>query len=187
MQDNVRKPVREPVREGQVKLRPNEFMGRDGQVLKFTPAESGSEFDFPESVRDPGWSYQWIRTNAFGDTSKNELPEMKRNGWTEVPVTGLKGYFKDSMPEGQNYIEMQGLILVERPAGLTKLHQQYHLDKVNKELAAHSLDRIKDDNWASNLPSGILPWRKAMITDRGEYERAPNAWQPEHKPISMDE
>ena len=182
---NDKQPVRQAVRDGQVKLRPGEYMGRNGEVLHRPKVRAGNKFDFPDEIKEPGWSYQWIRTNVLGDSSTSEIHSMKQTGWREVTPDQLKGYFKELIPEGQSYIEMDGLRLMERPEGMTKDAQRESLDEANRQLAKASLDKIRDGDWVNNMPSGVVPWRESMITQHDSYERAPSSWKPELKPRSM--
>ena len=184
----ARKPARTPAKEGPVKLREGEFRGRDGQILVREKNRNGNKFEFPESLKEQGWSYQWIRHSVYGDTSHTEMLEMKRNGWVEVRPDALKGYFKEMVPEGKNHIEIDGMVLVERPEGMTKEAQAEALDLANRRYAQASIDKIYDDQARSKMPGGIEPWLQAIRQERGRAERAPDAWQPTLKPAqSMDD
>lgn len=182
----ARKSARTPVKEGEVKLRKGEFRGRNGEILVREKNKTANKFDFPDSIKEPGWSYQWIRHSVYGDTSHSELPDMKRNGWREVPADGLKGYFREVVPEGRNCIEIDGSLLVERPEGMTKEAQMEALDEANRRYAAASIDRIYDDQARSKMPSGIEPWLQQIRQDRGRYERVPDSWAPSLRPSSLD-
>ena len=173
-----------------MKLRPGEYRGRNGELLVRENVKGANKFDFPDSVKDAGWSYQWIRVSAYGDTSHSELLDMRRAGWREVPPSALKGYFKDMVPEGCNHIEMQGLVLMERPEGMTKDAQQEALDDDNRKYAAASIDKIYDEHAREKMPSGIEPWLQQVRDDRrsSRYERAPDAWQPDLRAaVPMDD
>lgn len=180
-QSEGRKPARTAVKEGPVKLRDGEYRGRNGELLVRERYSTPNKFDFPKSLKEPGWSYQWIRHSTLGDLSHSELPLMKRNGWREVPPDQLKGYFKDMIPEGQSFIEIDGMVLVERPEGMTKEAQQDALDEANRRYAAASIDKIYDDQARSKMPAGIEPWMQAIRQERSAPERAPDSWKPSLK------
>lgn len=174
-----RKPPRAPIREGEVMLRQGEYHGRNGEILKRAPFKGGNKYDFPDDIKEPGWSYQWIRHSIFNSTEFSELPAMRRAGWREVSSDGLKGYFKDQTPEGQNFIMDEGLILVERPEGMTREAHQEALANANKHFQGQ-IHKIYDET--AQLPTGFKPWRNTGDEiGLGEIERAPQNWKPEYK------
>jgi hypothetical protein len=177
---NGRKQARAPIKEGEVMLRSGEYRGRNGEILKRSPFKGGNKFDIPDDIKEPGWSYQWIRHSIYQNTEFSELPAMRRSGWREVSPDGLKGYFKDQTPEGQNFISDEGLILVERPEGMTKEAQQEAVMRANRQYQGQ-LHKIYDES--AQLPSGFKPWR-APSDDigLGAPERAPSEWKPVHRP-----
>jgi hypothetical protein len=186
-----RKPARQPAKEGPVNLRPGEYRGRDGQIITREKTKGGNKFEFPDRFKEKGWSYQWVRHIVYGDPSHSNLATSKRNGWKEVPVTALGGYFKDAVPEGVAHIELDGMILMERPEGMTKEAQDESLNEANKIFARASIDKVYDDQARSKLPAGIEPWFQQIRDDRrsAQYERAPDAWAPQHREsqLSVDE
>ena len=176
-----RKQVRAPIKEGEVQLRPGEYRGRDGQVLKRLPVKAGNKFDFPEEYKDPDWSYQWIRESIYNNTEYSETSEMGRAGWTRVKPDSLKGYFREQMPEGQNFISMEGLTLVERPKGMTEEAKAEALATANKHYQGQ-LHKIYDET--AQLPSGFKPLR--IERDFDEPEAAPQSWKPAHRPRRIE-
>lgn len=187
-----RKQARQPVKDGPVQLRKGEYRGRNGEILVREKVKGANKFDFPDSIKEKRWSYQWIRHSTYGDTSHSELSLMRRSGWREVPPDALKGYFKDMVPDGANHIELDGSILMERPEGMTIEARQEAVDDANRRYAAASIDRIYDEQARSKMPAGIEPWLQQIRDDRrgGRYERVPDAWAPELKhasqPLAMD-
>ena len=176
-----RKPLRMPVREGEVQLRPGEYQGRNGEILKRSPVKFGNPFDFPDDVKDPDWSYQWIRQSVFNSTEHSEMAAMKRAGWREVPPDGVKGYFKEEVPEGQNFIAREGLVLVERPVGMTEEAKTEALRAANKHYEGQ-IHKIHDEN--ATLPSGFRALRGEI--DREAPQAAPSEWKPQHRPRKID-
>jgi hypothetical protein len=173
-----------------MKLRPGEYRGRNGELLVREKVRGSNKFDFPDSIKEAGWSYQWIRHTVYGDPTKSELSSMRRSGWREVSPEALNGYFRDMVPEGCNHIEIEGLILMERPEGMTKEAQQEALDAANRQYASASIDKIYDEHAREKMPSGIEPWLQQVRDNRrnARYERAPDAWQPDLRAaVSMDD
>lgn len=176
-----RKPVREPVREGMVKLRPGEYEGRNGEILKRAPFKFGNKFDIPDDVKEPGWSYQWIRHSIYNSTDYSEMSAMKRAGWREVHPDALKGYFREQTPEGQNCIVDEGLVLVERPAGMTRDAHNEQVALANKHYQGQ-IHKIYDES--AKLPSGFKVWNAASEFDMEAPQAAPDEWRPALQPGS---
>lgn len=172
--------VRIPAREGPVKLRVGEYLGHGGEVLKRQKFQTVNKFDFPNHLKKPGWSYQWIRGGVLGDLSLSELPLMKSSGWREVPPQELNNYYKDVIPDGQNHIMLDGMILMWRPEGMTIEAQQETLDAANYQYRMQ-IHKIYDNT--AKLPAGVIePLGEYIREDRGRPEAAPKAWQPPLKP-----
>lgn len=179
-----RKQVRAPVKEDEVRLRDGEYAGRNGEILKRSPFKFSNKFDIPDDVKEPGWSYQWIRHSIYNNTEYSEMAAMKRAGWREVHPDALKGYFREQTPEGQSYIADEGLVLVERPAGMTRDAHNEALALANKHYQGQ-IHKIYDET--AQLPSGFKPMRGEY--DRDAPEPAPQSWKPAHRPrrIEVDE
>jgi hypothetical protein len=173
-----RKPIRAPIREGEVQLRAGEYEGRNGEILKRSPFKFGNKFDIPDDVKEAGWSYQWIRHSIYNSTDYSEMSAMKRAGWREVHPDGLKGYFREQTPEGQNCIIDEGLVLVERPAGMTRDAHNEMLMTANKHYEGQ-IHKIYDET--AQLPTGMKSWAAASEFDQEAPQRAPREWQPEHR------
>lgn len=174
---NGRKQVRAPIKEGPVELRNGEYEGRNGEILKRSPFKHSNKFDIPDDVKEPGWSYQWIRHSIYNNTEYSEMASMKRAGWREVHPDALKGYFREQTPEGQNYISDEGLVLVERPAGMTRDAHNEALALANKHFQGQ-VSKIYDPDY--QLPSGFKSLRGEY--DQGAPEPSPKSWKPEHRP-----
>jgi hypothetical protein len=172
-----RKQVRAPIKEGPVELRPGEYMGRNGEVLRRTPVKAGNPFDLPDEIKEPGWSYQWIRHSVYNSTDYSELATMKRAGWREVHPDALNGYFRDETPEGQNFVTKEGLVLVERPAGMTRDAQNDALGVANLHYQKQ-LNKIYDETF--QMPDGFKP--EGSRLDREDLQAAPRDWKPAHRP-----
>lgn len=178
-----RRRVREPIKEGEVQLRKGEYMGRNGAILKRTPAKAGNKYDLPDDIKEHGWDYQWVRHSLYNNTEFSELPTMKRAGWSEVHPEALKGYFREQGAEGQNCITMEDLILVERPLGMTLEARAEDLANANKHYHGQ-IHKIYDET--AQLPSGYRTWKSETRVDHSEIEEAPMEWKPAHRPRKID-
>ena len=173
-----RKAVREPIREGEIKLRSGEYAGRNGEVLKRAPFKFGNKFDIPDDVKEPGWSYQWIRHSIYNSTDYSEMSAMKRAGWREVHPDALKGYFREQTPEGQSCIIDEGLVLVERPQGMTDDAHREMRESANHHYRAQ-IHKIYDET--AQLPPGMKSWKAASEFDQEAPQAAPDEWRPQMK------
>ena len=171
-----KKPVRTPVREGEVKLRPGEYAGRNGEILRRAVVRNGNPFDFPDEIKEKNWSYQWVRHSVYNNTDHSELSTMKRSGWREVHPDGLNGFFKEETPEGQNFIAKEGLVLVERPEQMTIDAQEENLRAANQQYDRQLHARFDSD---APLPSGYVAHAREIQQER--YQPAPREFKPEHR------
>lgn len=91
--------------------------GRDGKVISRTRTGSEDLFHVPDSIKPPGWSYEWKKTSVTGEPATGHQTMLAQNGWTAVPAIRHDGMF---MPQGyKGPIERDGLMLMERPQILT--------------------------------------------------------------------
>lgn len=68
-----------------------------------------------------GWSYEWKRQTVYGKSDPAYDTKLARTGWEPVPAERHPAM----MPKGhRGSIERDGLILMERPAVITKRVQQ---------------------------------------------------------------
>lgn len=68
-----------------------------------------------------GWSYEWKRQTVYGKADPAYDTKLARTGWEPVPAER----HPSMMPKGhRGAIERDGLILMERPAAITKRVQQ---------------------------------------------------------------
>jgi len=169
--------IREPIKDGPVKIRTGEYYGRNGEILKRVPASRGNQFDFPEELKEKNWSYQWVRHSCYNNTDHSEISVMKRAGWREVAPDALKGYFKEDVPEGQNCIIREGLVLMERPEGMTREAQEEELRKANFQYGAQIEKRFDAE---APLPTGFVPHMREIQRER--YQPSPQEWKPAHNP-----
>lgn len=173
--------VRTPVKEGEISLLPGEYWGRNGEILRRPVTKFGANpFDIPDDVKENGWSYQWIRHSVYGNTDYSEMSAMKRAGWREVHPDALNGYFREETPSGQNHVLKEGLVLVERPAQMTADAIAENEKLANEHYARQMHTRSDLD---APLPEGMAEYVKNVAVD--DYQPAPQAWKPKHRPRSM--
>ena len=87
--------------------------------LRESAPEGGEDRDKFWAPRPPdGWDYQWKTKTVAGEDWSAYQVELARKGWEAVPLSR----HPDMMPLGWpgNTIEVEGLILMERPAVLTQ-------------------------------------------------------------------
>lgn len=107
-------PVHEPTRGGVV------VRGRDGELLtRHRPTSAQDKYEFPDSLKEPGWSYQWIAQAVIGNTQvvRSTNHEMSTNGWRPCASKRIADYFGI---KGSKTITFDDLVLHERPAPLTE-------------------------------------------------------------------
>ena len=65
-----------------------------------------------------GWSYEWKTKTVLGQENPSYQVELMRQGWEAVPLSR----HPDMMPAGWRgeFIEVEGQVLMERPAVLTR-------------------------------------------------------------------
>ena len=80
-------------------------------------SEDGDKFWIDPDTVPEGWSYEWkVRTVLNAENPAHQL-ELQRRGWTPVPANR----HPEKMPAGWKgqTIEMDGMILMERPKEIT--------------------------------------------------------------------
>lgn len=170
--------AREPVRDPSPVLKKGEYRGRNGEVLRREKQTSANLYDFPDSIKEDRWSYQWCRVGTLGNTDgdHNEIPVMERAGWRPVTPEALNGYFL-SENKGRDHIVRDGLMLMERPIEMT-LEAQSEAKREADAKFQKSLGAIFDDTYA--LPSGFVADRGATRVERDGYEPSPQNLKPSH-------
>lgn len=167
--------------EGEVALQRGEYHGRNGEILRRPVTKFGANpFDIPQDVQENGWSYQWIRHSLYGNTDYSEMSIMKRAGWREVHPDAMNGYFREETPSGQNHILREGLVLVERPMQMTLDAIRENENLANENYARQMHTRYDPD---APLPEGMAEYVRNVEVD--DYQPAPQAWKPKHRPRSM--
>ena len=176
-----RPPVRPDIRPDQrppQRLEPGQFLGRDGEVLSFSRGQEygADEFNVPEELKEPGWSYQWIAATVHNKPNHGEMREMQANGWRPVKPTQLGGYF-ERYAEGRDFIEYKGLILHERPEEMTLAAREREKRKADAQFGRH-LKRVDSD---IGLPKGFDFDASNTKFRRGEREEVPSDLKPRYR------
>ena len=136
----ARAAVRDPIRK-EVSLRPGEFRGRNGEVLRFR-SNGGDQFDIPEDLKEEGWTYQWCTATCYGEAS-NDLSTMYANGWRYVTPDSRVGKFFTVPGENADHILRGGLVLMERPHELTEMYLEETAEKTRFQYAT-LMDKSSD-------------------------------------------
>ena len=173
-QDETRAPMRSEMRQP-MRLQPGEFLGRDGEVLRFAYGRDmgSSEFDVPEECKEPGWSYQWVCETVHNAPNHREMRDMMANGWRPVKPHQLNGYF-ERYANGEDCIRKDGLILMERPESMTMAARRMDEEKAAAQYGRH-LQRADTD---AKLPESFKFSRPNMRRSR---EEIPEDLKPRYK------
>jgi len=159
-------PARAPVRAQTPAsaLKRGEYLGRGGKILRRDRAEGHNPFDFPDSVKESGWSYQWCRADIVGSSEFSEIALMRRVGWDYVKPEQLEGYFAHECKD-MDHVEIAGMILMERPEQMTRDAQEEQLKKAHGQYVDHINGRCDAE---APLPPGILPTLREIELGRRE-------------------
>jgi len=168
MKLDARKPERTPTPV----LKKGEHRGRNGEVLRRDAPKTPNPFDFPDDIKEPGWSYQWCRSDVYGSSEFSEISVMLRAGWRHVNPNQLNGYFAHQCKD-KDFVEAGGLTLMERPAGMTEEAREEAQREANRHFMRQLDKRFGDD---TPLPSGIESMMR--MTHADPREAAPSDFKP---------
>ena len=142
-----RKPMREPLRSGQV-------LSRDGEVLSRRRSTGAlNPFDVPEHLKEDGWSYQWVRTACHGKPDPANMSDHYENGWRPVGDTAILKHYGVT---DAKHVERDGLMLCERRVELT--NQALAEDRRN---ALELRNAQAEQFGARDLPAGFEDGRRS--------------------------
>ena len=127
----------------------------------------------PEHLKDPGWSYQWIASRVYNRPNHGEMREMHSNGWRPVKPHQLGGYF-ERYAEGNDFIEVDGMLLVERPEAMTEAAKEREKRAADAQFGRH-LKRVDSD---VVLPRGFDFDASNTTFRRGSREEVPSDLKP---------
>jgi len=90
------------------------------------PIKSG-EASVPE-----GMSYQWVTDSIFGQLQPQRRSRFERKGWMSVPAERHDGVWTPRGYKGE--INVDGLVLMERPAEYTKMAHDHDKRKAREQV-----------------------------------------------------
>lgn len=169
-----REETRKPIRAGGA-LRDEwgrvAALSRDGELLSRKVTDTGDKFSVSPDIIPVGWTYQWIEATALGQQQRNS--HYFQNGWRPVPAARHDGLWMS--PGYKGNIELEGLLLVERPKVLTDDARAEELMRAKNQL------RTQNDQFKPRLPgardrsirgTGLVAKRtiEGMPTDVGRPE-----------------
>jgi hypothetical protein len=114
-------------------LRSGEVLGRDGTV-KRRNRNFEDPFEVPEHLKEPGWTYQWNRMTCFNAPDPMEMNRMMDNGWEYVRPSSRLGQIYGVTDK--DYIEIGGLVLMERRKELTEEALEENRRKTSEQYGA---------------------------------------------------
>jgi hypothetical protein len=79
-------------------------------------------FSIPFGMVPPGWSYEWKRTSCFNKPDPRHMNNLRENHWEPVPADRHPGFM----------VEQDGMMLMERPAYVTKDAQIAQYNKAQR-------------------------------------------------------
>lgn len=154
----TRDPVRETPRK-EPRLRQGEYRGRDGEVLR-RRAGDGDVMEIPDDLKDADWSYQWNSISCFGQPNP-QITLMMANGWRYVKPESRVGRYFAAPGDASDFIERGGLVLMERPAGMT----EEAIEEVNERTAAQ-YGSLTDASSDLDVPNGFRSAGKKVSVER---------------------
>jgi hypothetical protein len=140
-----RKPMRENMRDNDPRTRA-EKRAAEIRANRGSMDDGVDEFYINPSDIPEGWSYEWKRQTLLGKEDPAYQVQLARGGWEAVPADR----HPEMMPIG-NYanIERKGMILMERPATLTKEARDIELRRARGQVRAKEAQ-------LSNTPEGTM-------------------------------
>lgn len=168
-----RKIVREPIKP--IKLKPGEVLGRDGEILRRNRNFSANQFELPDHIKEPGWSYQWNTASVYGQPNPAEINRMLDNGWRFVSASNprFKSFFGADATTDR--IELDGLVLMERPQTLTN----EALSEMRKAADDQYMRQFERADTDMNLPEGYKATRRKI--KKGDPEKVDPDLYPERR------
>jgi len=94
--------------------------------------EDEDRLKVPPHLIPDGMSYQWITDSIFGMLQPQRRARFERKGWMPVPAKRHDGIW---MPKGYDgEINVEGLVLMERPIEYTKMAQDHDKRKAREQV-----------------------------------------------------
>jgi hypothetical protein len=131
-------------------LKPGKARGRNGEILSRNK-DLDDPRNVPEHLKEDGWTYQWNRCECFGKPDPQEINRMMNNGWRYVKPDSKLGRIYGVT--GADFIEIGGLVLMERPKSLTDEAIEEDMEKTGRqyaELMSKSSDLVVPDGFEAS-------------------------------------
>ncbi len=158
------------------RMKPGEFLGRDGEILTRRSHHLVDEFEIPAEVKLPGWSYQWNTVTVNNQQNFSSQRDMYANGWRPVRPADLEGYF-ENYADGKNEIFHKGLRLEMRPAEMTEEAKLDEKRAADRQLGRHLMRADTD----VRLPEGFDFDAASTRFKKGAREEVPSDLKPRYR------
>lgn len=127
--------------------------------------EDEDRFAIPPDAIPEGTSYEWKRFSTFGKEDPHYQANLARMGWTPVPADRHPAMLAPGST--QKTVEQDGMVLMERPAVLTKAVQDKEYRK--------AVGRVRDNEiQLGQAPANTAPRAKSsgdsLVKVRTSYE-----------------
>jgi hypothetical protein len=176
----VRADTRAETRHRAREAEPEGVKDRDGNILVRRSFESMDPFELPPefiaAVRAENYSLEWKSEYVYNQQQTPYLSKLMTNGhWTPVHNDRIPGRFPGEPDEP---IRHEGMILMERPLGLTSQARR------EDQMKARDQVNLRQKNWgvSSKRPDYFdahTPEAEKHTLLRKTLEQADSAWQPE--------
>lgn len=115
---------------------------------------SSSQFDIPAENIPDGWTYNWKRISVFEWEDKNNLINVRRDGWDPVPASR----HPEMMPKDDTsgYVIRDGMMLMECPTEIVDERKRFEMKKARDQV------RFKEAQ-LSGTPEGTLTRDHAQV------------------------
>lgn len=112
-------------------------LNRAGLPVQRAAAETGvNAFFVPPHLPPAGWSWEWKRESVRGQADPYYISRLKQVAWEPVRYESYPGVFAPEYDEhGKPWVgpvRREGLMLMERPANLTKEAQDEEIAKAKR-------------------------------------------------------
>lgn len=124
-----------------------------GARLQRRSRRHDDQFYVDPALVPPGMSYEWKRESVYGQPDEAHQIELRENHWKPVPADRHPSMV---MRDKDGTIRRQGMILMERPAYLTKEAEQEDLRNAIgqvQSVPANQMARTPEGQFTRNHPS----------------------------------
>jgi hypothetical protein len=135
-----------------------ELMGLYGNEI----GDGTDEYYIEPSIIPDGWTYEWKRFTVLGAQDPSYQVTLARGGWEPVPAAR----HPEMMPSGWQgqTIERKGLVLMERPAQITKIVRAKEKQKADEQVG------IKEQQLYARPAGDNSPFEPTRTKIKKSYE-----------------